>query len=478
MLWQIEKAPQSKSWLYDDGEKRFVSYEELLDHICILERTIMSDQKLLVTLFCDNSPVCIAAYLAILRSGHAVMLVNASTDISLKNRILQIYSPEIVIHRGELPEISAGRYKLVSQPLEKLSVAFSQHLSCSAIHADTGVLLSTSGTTGSPKLVRLSYQNIQSNAEAIAEYLDITAAETGITSLPMSYSYGLSVVNSHLLAGANLVCTNASVVTKDFWTLFKKWQCTSFAGVPFSYLMLEKLRFGCMELPALRTITQAGGRLSSEKVQLFCEISRSRNYRFFVMYGQTEATARISYVPFERLSEKIGSVGVAIPRGTIQIENDGKAVGEMNREGEIVYEGPNVMQGYAESRSCLAKGDEQMGRLKTGDIGYKDADGYLYITGRLNRFIKVFGLRLNLDEVERMLESVLSHPVACVGNDENLHVLIDTTIATELAEAKRCVISLYQLHHSTVYVHGTSNLPLTVAGKKDYKTIERELSLV
>jgi long-chain acyl-CoA synthetase len=476
MFWQMESVPNSIAWLYDGKEKRSVSCEELLDDIRIIERAINSDQKLLVALFCDNSPMSVAAYLAVLRSGYAVMLINASTDISLKKRILQIYTPEIIIYNGEIPEMLMEGYKSLFQLAARFSVALAQRPSCSAIHPETGVLLSTSGTIGSPKLVRLSYKNIQSNAEAIADYLDITTTEIAITSLPLSYSYGLSVLNSHLLSGGGLVCTNASVVTKDFWSLFKECGCTSFAGVPFSYLMLEKLCFGQMELPLLRTLTQAGGRLDAEKIRLFAAIAQRRNYRFFVMYGQTEATARISYVPFERLMEKIGSVGIAIPGGNIVIVKDGRLVSEPQVEGEIVYEGDNVMQGYAETRACLAKPDEQRGRINTGDIGYKDGDGYLYITGRLRRFVKVFGLRLNLDEIELMLESIIECPVVCIGNDEDLHLFIESLNDKDALEAKKHIIDLYQLHHSVVHAHRMASLPLTSAGKKDYRAIERELT--
>jgi long-chain acyl-CoA synthetase len=179
------------------------------------------------------------------------------------------------------------------------------------------------------------------------------------------------------------------------------------------------------------------------------------------MYGQTEATARISYVPWERLFEKIGSVGVAIPRGRL----------DLSAESELIYEGPNVMMGYAESRVDLSRGDEMGGRLATGDLGYRDPDGFYYITGRLKRFIKMTGLRLNLDEVEKMLESALVCPVACAGTDESLHVVIEGGSEADLAEAKKRVTELYKLHHSMVRVHQTSALAMNTSGKKDYAAI-------
>jgi acyl-CoA synthetase (AMP-forming)/AMP-acid ligase II len=470
MFWEIEKFAKSRAGLYDAAEDRFISYAELIERVAAVEKLMGSSQKLLVALMCDNSAASIVAYLATLRAGHAVLLTNSSTDASLKRKICGIYAPEIVLCCGGKLEVPDG-YATVESPVNGLEIAFAEKPNTTAILAETAVLLSTSGTTGSPKLVRLSYRNIQANAESIVQYLAINADETAITSLPLSYSYGLSVLNSHLLAGASLACTNASVVTKEFWSLFTDNRCTSFAGVPFSYGMLEQLRFERMNLPSLRTMTQAGGRLAIEKAQLFGEIAQRKGFRFFVMYGQTEATARISYVPWERLTEKAGAIGIAIPGGSLRLVRNGLEVAEPHVEGEIVYSGPNVMLGYAETRACLAKKDELDGTLHTGDLGYRDAEGFYYLTGRLKRFIKVFGLRLNLDEVEKMIESALRKRVACAGQDENLHVIIESGSDADVAAARGKVISLYKLHHSAVHVARVDSLPVTAAGKKNYTTI-------
>ncbi|MGP8201772.1 MAG: AMP-binding protein [Limisphaerales bacterium] len=470
MFWEIEHLMEQNRGLYDGADGRFVSYPELLQKTVLWEEALRSKRKLLVALFCDNAIASIAAYLAALRSGHAVMLVHASMDRSLKHRICEIYSPEIVINFDEKPDLPDG-YRTAAGTADNAALAFSRKPVSQNIHADTALLLSTSGTTGSPKMIRLSYGNLQSNALSIAQYLEITGTETAITSLPLSYSYGLSVVNSHLLAGANLICTNASLMTREFWGLFTGRQCTSFAGVPLSYAMLERLHLERMNLPSLRTMTQAGGRLAPEKIRLFSEMAERKGFRFFVMYGQTEATARISYVPWQRHSEKIGSVGVPIPGGHLHLILDGHRIIEPHVEGELVYSGPNVMLGYAETRDCLGKGDELHGSLHTGDLGYRDADGYYYITGRLKRFIKIYGLRLNLDEIEKMLESTVGRPVACAGEDESLRVLVESDSEEHVADAQRRIISLYKLHHSSVHVRRVKALPLNPSGKKDYSAI-------
>jgi acyl-CoA synthetase (AMP-forming)/AMP-acid ligase II len=475
MFWDVENLADRKTGLYDGGPKVFLSYGCLLEKINRLQSVLQFSRKTLIALFCDNSASSVVAYLAALRSGHAVLLVNASTDTTLQRRLLDIYQPEIILSMSALVDLPVG-YTFSSTPMEGLFIASQLNSPGVEIHPETAVLLSTSGTTGSPKLIRLSYGKIQSNAESISASLGITSAERAITSLPMSYAYGLSVINSHLLQGAGLVCTNESLASPGFWSLFNERQCTSLAGVPFTYQMLERLRLEKLNPISLRTLTQAGGRLAPEKVRYFAKIAQQRNIRFIVMYGQTEATARISYVPWERLPDKIGSVGIAIPGGKIHIRHEGINVTKSGVEGEVVYEGPNVMQGYAETRQCLAKGDEMNGILSTGDLGYLDDEGYLFITGRLKRFIKLAGLRLNLDEVEKMLEGQLALSVASLGHDDRLHLVVESEFTDVAAESIRRVSGLYKIHPSMIRGHTMAALSVTTSGKKDYAKIQRDIA--
>lgn len=474
MFWQIERLAGSSRGLYDAATQRFSRYDEFGEKVAAVEKTLAAASKCLVMLLGNNSLLSVAAYIAALRAGHAVMLVNPGGAAELRNRIIELYTPEFIVLCGgeaRLPE----SYVDMPPPLTGLRLVSAREPCGEQIHPDTGVLLSTSGTTGSPKFVRLSYRNIQANADSIVRYLSIDADEAAITSLPLSYSYGLSLVNSHLLAGANLVCSDDSVVGRGFWEIFRMRHCTSFAGVPFSYQMLGRLRFEKFDLPALRTMTQAGGRLAPELVAAFAEIAARRQFRFFVMYGQTEASARISYVPWERLPEKLGSVGIAVPGGVIRISGEGMELAVPGSTGEVLYEGANVMLGYADSRKCLVRGDELAGRLATGDIGFKDAEGYLYLTGRLQRFLKLYGRRVNLDEVEQMLENSLSCPVACVGNDEMLQVLVESSADRDQEEARQRIAALFQIHAASISVLRTGALPVALSGKKDYAAIEREV---
>ncbi len=471
MFWKPENIDANAIALIDDSSGRQLTYRELDNFCSLLTDRITSDEKKLAFLFCDNSIDCIIAYLSILRSGNTVLPVSSRMDDTLKVVLLKIYRPEIVLSIDEISYLLEG-YEQEEYDGKLMLFKRKQSDDNLPLHKDLAVLLSTSGTTGSPKLVRLSYKNISSNAESIAEYLAITGTEKPITNLPMSYSFGLSVINSHLLKGAKIVCSNKSMVMRDFWNTFNLNGCTSFSGVPYNYQMLQRLKFDGMNLPTLKTMTQAGGRLSEEFIKYFYEASLKKNIRFFVMYGQTEATARISYVPVDKLGEKIGSIGVPIAGGAIRIFNGDCEITSPHTAGELVYYGSNVMMGYAESRSDLSKGDELSGVLCTGDLAYKDEDGYFYITGRLKRFIKLFGLRVNLDEAEKLIENEFGIAAACYGSDDMLKILIQSAPAVLSETVKRKIIDTYKIHHSVVSVGCINTIPVTQSGKKDYKLIQ------
>jgi acyl-coenzyme A synthetase/AMP-(fatty) acid ligase len=376
----------------------------------------------LVFCLCNNETGTLAGYYSFLEHGVVPVMLDASKDFESICNLLKIYQPNYVWapieFAGQIEKtglFSAYNYSLLSFSEEKLQ-----------LHEDLALLLSTSGSTGSPKLVRLSYRNVLSNAASIAEYLQIDENERPITSLPMHYSYGLSVVNSHLIKGATILLTDKPVVQKEFWTFAKEQKATSIAGVPFTYEMLKRLRFFRMDLPELKTMTQAGGKLNAELAKEYIEQAQAVGKRFIVMYGQTEATARMSYLPCEHALEKYGSIGIPVPGGSFAlVGDDGKEINCPFQEGELVYSGANVSLGYAESVTDLAKGDENKGVLYTGDIAQRDEDGFYYITGRKKRFIKIYGNRVNLDTVESLLNIRFKKTYICSGEDD--HLIVYTT---------------------------------------------------
>ncbi|NQU86495.1 MAG: AMP-binding protein, partial [Mariniphaga sp.] len=337
------------------------------------------------------------------------------------------------------------------------------------LHNELALLLTTSGSTGSPKLVKLSYKNILSNAKSISEYLQIDKSERPITALPMHYSFGLSILNSHLINGATILLTDKSLIEKEFWLFFKTNEATSLSGIPYSFEILKKLRFFSMDLPSLKTITQAGGKLNDDLNREFSEYCNNAGKRFFVMYGQTEATARMSYLPYEYSILKLGSMGIAIPGGEFSLINEnGEQIEEHDKAGELVYRGDNVSMGYAVAGEELQKDDENKSVLITGDMAKRDRDGFYYIVGRKKRFIKLFGNRVNLDETERLLKNIIPD-CACAGQDDKMVIYITDKKLKE--DVKNYITSKTGINSKAFEIKFIKKIPKNSSGKTIYSNL-------
>jgi acyl-coenzyme A synthetase/AMP-(fatty) acid ligase len=289
----------------------------------------------------------------------------------------------------------------------------------------------------------------------------------------MSYTYGLSIINSHLHVGASIILTSKTLMQKEFWQQFKELKATSFGGVPFTYEMLNKLRFFRMDLPSLHTMTQAGGKLSPELHKKFAEYAKEQGKHIVVMYGQTEATARMSYLPHEMSLEKCGSVGIAIPGGKLSLMDiDGKKIDEAEITGELVYEGANVTLGNAERGEDLVKGDERNGILVTGDMAKRDADGYYYIVGRKKRFLKIFGNRVNLEEAEMLIkEEFEGLDCACAGFDDAMYIFI--TDDSVMNDVRHFITEKTGLNHTAFRIKYIDIIPKKESGKTLYIDLEK-----
>jgi long-chain acyl-CoA synthetase len=459
-FWALDHPSKSLAVLAADG-RRF-TYGELRDRCGQIAPLLALSRKTFGFVLCRNTPECLIAYLGALRSGSAVCLVDAGIQPDLFKEQLETYEPDWVF---AMEDMNIAGYARQAAPGGFL---FCRQTSPSetVINPELAVLLPTSGSTGSSKLVRLTYRNLQANAGSITGYLGITAEDRCITALPMAYSYGLSVLNTHLLAGGQLAMTAGSVVQRDFWTFCREHRPTSLSGVPYHYEIMLRMRLLDDDFPGLKTLTQAGGRLSPERIEQVAKISARRGWRFFVMYGQTEATARIAYVPAERLQDKIGSIGVAIPGGALSLDPE---------TGELLYSGPNVMLGYAQSRADLLKGDELEGQLRTGDLARRDEEGYFYITGRLKRFLKIFGKRFGLDEMESLIGHRLGQVVACFGTDDHLCVAIEGGSNEQVV--LQVLKETLKIHPSAFRIQRYDALPRMANGKLDYNTLAKQEAL-
>lgn len=420
MVFDIDKYGSKLAIIADDGRK--LTYAELGD--LVSERSHSLQRGVLQFCLCKNTIESIVEYLACLEAGAPVVMLDATKDAETIENLRQIYKP-----------------------------------GTTTCHTDLAVCLTTSGSTGSPKLVRLTLRNIIANAESIAKYLHIDTNERPITMLPMYYSYGLSIINSHLLKGATILLTDKSYAQREFWNFLRENEAKSMSGVPYTWEMLRRLRFMRMDLPSVRTMTQAGGKLNAEIALEYIRWAKSVGKQFIVMYGQTEATARMSYLPWERAEEKYASIGVAIPGGMFSLAEDG----------ELIYQGENVSLGYAECAEDLMKGDENHGVLHTGDMARVDEDGFYYITGRKKRFVKIWGNRCNLDQIEQIVKSVTTS-CACAGVDDKITVF--TTMDGLEQEIKTLLSTKTGLNPVAFQVKAIDAIPVKDSGKIDYQLLQ------
>ncbi len=424
----------------------------------------------LVFVLCTNTIGSIAGYVSLINSRNVALLVNSEIDRDLLAHLMENYSPGYIwAPDGHVPEFGGCKPVFSEMGYTLLDTGNGPY----EIYDELALLLTTSGSTGSPKFVRQSYTNIHSNAESIASYLELDEGERPITTLPMNYTYGLSIINSHLLVGATILVTQSTLVQKEFWDFLKEKEATSFGGVPYTYEMLDRLRIYRMDIPSIRTMTQAGGRLSPELHAKYARYAKDNGKQFIVMYGQCEATARMSYLPDKDSIDKCGSIGIAIPGGAFEITDvSGNSIKEPDVAGELVYRGPNVTLGYAEGASDLKKGDEFRGVLHTGDVARFDEDGYLYIVGRMKRFLKVYGNRVNLDEIDSMVKARFGN-IDCASSGVDDHVFIFVTDPSLQADVKEFVVSKTKLNQAAFKVVVIDDIPKSDSGKIQYSELSK-----
>ena len=467
-MFVLDRYSKNIAVITDKGKQ--LTYSELNAEAARFADAIT--EKGLLFCLCENRLGSLVGYVSCLEHHNPIVLLDGSKDITVLQNLMAIYQPEYVWISTDKIENIGGKtiYQYATFSLQKMQYEIA--VDKPEINPELALCLTTSGSTGSPKFVRLSSKNLLANAESIAEYLEIDKNERPITTLPSYYSYGVSVINSHLIKGATILLTEGTVAQRDFWSFLKEQKATSMAGVPYTYEMLKMLRFMRMDLPYLKTMTQAGGKLNKDIAKEYIEWAQSKEKRFFVMYGQTEATARMSYLPLEHSLDKYASIGIAIPRGKFSlIDINGNAIEEPGVDGELVYEGPNVSLGYAECRADLAKGDENHGVLHTGDVARRDADGYYYITGRLKRFVKVWGNRCNLDATEQIVKSNVTTSCACVGVDDKITIFV-----TEQGLEEQIINLLVEktgLNNKAFVVRTIELIPVKSSGKIDYPAMQQ-----
>jgi acyl-coenzyme A synthetase/AMP-(fatty) acid ligase len=465
MFLDLDKKPKDKVAAIDDSGS-MLTYGEMCDFSARFAQAL--PPRTLIFILAENKIGSLLGYTGAISSGIVPLVISAKTERSLYENLRDIYSPAYLWVPEEMKEqmgytstgFAAWGYDLLKTGLRSPE-----------LHEDLALLLPTSGSTGSPKLVRHSYRNIEANAFNVLRLFGLTENERPMAALPMHYTMGLSVIASHLLAGATLVLSGRSLLDKGFWQMMREQRVTSFTGVPYSYELLSKLRFFRMDLPDLHTITQGGGKMTEELFKACADYAEQKGKRFIATYGQTECTARMAYLPAELATTKTCSIGIAEPGGQLSIiDKEGNETFDGEAEGEMVYRGENVTLGYAICSEDLMKGDENHGVMHTGDLARRDADGCYFIIGRLKRFLKIFGLRIGLDEVELLIKSEFNTDCYCSGTDEMLNISITNgAVADEVAAF---VEEKTHLFHKNITVKTVQSILRNEAGKV---TINNEL---
>ena len=384
-------------------EGQVIRYSELQKYLKEIVNKV--NKRSLVGIVASNTIGCLLGYISFLYNKHVVfMMPEVINEEKLENYISKYNFNYLWVPSGWIKENKGWeKCKKVYERFEYYLLQINEQTV--EMHPDLAVLISTSGTTGSEKVVRQSCKNIHSNTLAIIDYLNISENDRAITALPMSYTYGLSVINTHLFSRATILLTKSKPYELRFWQFFKKYRGTSFSTVPYMYEMIRELGIFYKDIIGLRKLTVAGGALSQIDEEFYANFSEENNKEFIVMYGQTEATARISYRPANKIRSKAGSIGIAIPNGRMWLENStGEIIEQPYVEGEIVYMGENVAMGYAYGYEDLIKGYDWGNVLHTGDIGYMDEEKFIYVTKRNDKVIKLNGHRVDLVDMEEKIK--------------------------------------------------------------------------
>ncbi len=455
--------------LIDAAQGLTLSGHELAARIEAMEHELHAFPSGLLLLSAPWTTDTVCRYLAAFRQNRPLALLDPGIEPETLAELIGRFEPAGIWQAG-IEGVAPEGYR-------DEAYGWIRQTAAAAVHPDLALLLTTSGSTGAARMVRLSRQAVLANAAAIVRALDITPLEIAPTSLPFHLGYGLSVLNSHLLAGATVVVSAHPVIGSDFWAAVDTYRATSFAAVSHVYELLARLRWTSSAHPSLRTLTQSGSRMRPELIaQIAGDIGRAGG-RFYLMYGQTEATARMAVLPSENIADKSASVGLAVPGGAFSIRVD---TGEETRlpdlVGEVIYRGPSVMMGYADKAADLAHGDDHNGVLHTGDIGRFDRDGYLYLEGRLKRIAKLFGQRINLDAVERLVAEAGSEGAnAAVSlNDEAIVLWCEGEAEpARLETLSRRVAERLGVNRHGVVARGIEKLPLLRNGKIDYRSLIR-----
>ena len=424
----------------------------------------LEKHRLAIVIVSDGT-TAVLSYLACALQDVTIMPLPEQLGDDQLVQFIKLFEPDYIIMRMDRddPPTFKGYQPLEAQLFQKNLKIYHCQASNQQDITEVVLLLSTSGSTGDPKVVKLSNKNLAANAESISRSLLLDSKDIAITTLPLNYSFGISVINSHIFVGGKIACTDSSIVEKSFWTVFNDNHVTCIYGVPYQFEILKKFRVFSRDLSGLRFFAQAGGALNKDIKEWFYERCLSEGKAFFTMYGQTECAPRISSFNLVENLSKIDSVGTPIECCTVSIDAD------VGLPGEVLVKGQSVFSGYARHRKDITEGNDPVSTHRTGDLGYLDEDGFLYITGRLKRFVKIYGHNVNLDHLENSLCRHYSD-LAVVGCENKLGIYIQGSEA-DAKKISTFVQTSLALNVQSIYISLIDEIPRLSSGKINYKDL-------
>ena len=448
-----------------DNEGNSITYSVLAEKMMEVGQKV--EPRSIIFILCKNTVGAMIGYLGFIENEAVPLNLSSKIDEALLQNLLATYAPAYLWVPSE--DAQKFSYETVCSSFGYTLLKTRNEIY--PVHDKLQFLMTTSGSTGSPKLVRYKKGNLEANAKNVAIAFGWSEKERPVCDLGMQYTMGLNVINTHLYVGATVLLTTYNLLSGEFWDYIKTERATNFTGVPFSYDIFYRLRFERMDLPDLSTLSEGGGKLTDARFIQLAEYAQRTGKRFIASFGTTETSARMACLPAELALTKTGSIGRAIPEGELfLIDSDGTVLTDPVAEGEMCYRGPNVTMGYAVCKEDLLKDDEFNGEYHTGDLARRDADGCYFVTGRLSRFLKLLSYRVSLDQSERLIQQEFGIECACSGTDQRMNVYI--TDGSKNAEVLDFIVEKTNLYKSLFKVFVVDEILRNDSGKIRYKDMD------
>lgn len=447
----------------DLDEKIKVKYKDLLK---ISNCKIFKSNSIFLILS-TNSIGCLASYFGAIQNKNLIIL---NKEITIYNEIVKIindFKPQYVVAPNYITSLHGKENLVLIKKIFNYFIYKNKNKS-GKYNKKIKLLLSTSGTEGEFKWVKISEKNLKDNIYKISKKIRINSNDTTITTLPFEYSYGLSIINTHLLNNAKIILTKQNFFNRNFWVNLKKTKVNNFGGVPFSYEILNKLNFEkLIKDSSLKYLTQAGGKLDSDLHKEIYKKLNNLNIKFHTMYGATEAGPRITINLDNGKRNNYETVGKPLENYRLIIKKNKKIIKETMIIGNLYLNSKSLFGGYAKNQKQLNH-FKKLKELNLGDIGYFDKEGNFYVTGRSKRVGKIKGVRLDLELIEKILKKRFKKNFAVKSNDKKIFIFYEGKRQIK----KQSINELVRIHPSDIILKRLNILPINSRGKIDHMRLD------